>query len=67
MNDCNAFRKYLIPYQLNLALSSNQELTLIRQTHTLSRHKTLHKHNNGIFQALINAWLHFMKIIKKCL
>ena len=62
MNDCSAFWNDLIPYQLNLALSPNQELTLIRQTHTLSRHKTFHKHNNEIFQALINAWLQFKKI-----
>ena len=31
--------KNLVPYQMNLMLNSNQELTLIRKTQTLSRHK----------------------------
>ena len=35
--------------QSNLTLTSNQRLTLFRLTQTLSRHKTLHKHNE-IFQ-----------------
>ena len=50
MNDPNAFWKDLVHYQLNITLSSNQGLSLFRQTQTLSRHKTLHKHKNETFQ-----------------
>ena len=50
MNDPSSFWKDLVHYQIDLTLLSNQELTLFRQTQTLSRHKTLHKHNYETFQ-----------------
>ena len=39
MNDPNALRKDLVPYQLTLMLNANEELASFRQTMTLSRQK----------------------------
>ena len=39
MNDPNALREDLVPYQLNLMLNSNQGLASLRQTLTLSKQK----------------------------
>ena len=39
MNDTNASREDLVPYQLNLMLNSNQGVAPFRQTLTLSKQK----------------------------
>ena len=62
LNPTNALWKDLMLYRLNLILSSNQGLALLRQKQILrsNRHKNLQRQNNeDFFIQLLNAWLHF--------